>query len=84
MTTFFATLRIFHGNTPDPAVVNVEVPAIDLPQAVHMLGAFKAGLAAHPQFSTGMEESLAAKPTRGQKYLTMREAANWLRNNVFS
>ena len=84
MTTFFADLRVYANPKHEETFVSVEVPAPDLQQALALLMAFKAGLSAHPGFDTAMEESLAAKPTRGRNYLTMREAAQHLRNNVFS
>lgn len=84
MTTFFATLRITHAyDKGEPLSLAVEIPASDLPAAVHMLMAFKAGLAVHPRFVAGSEESLSAAKTRGQYYLTLREAANHLRDRVF-
>lgn len=84
MTTFFATLRIAHAyDKGEPLSLNVEVPAQDLPQAVHMLMAFKAGLAVHPRYVAGSEESLSATKTRGHQYRTLREAANYLRDSVF-
>lgn len=83
MTTFFADLRIYANPKHEQTTVSIEVAAADLSQALACLMAFKAGLSAHPGFDTAMEESLAAKPTRGRQYLTMREAAQFLRTNVF-
>jgi hypothetical protein len=83
MTTFFADLRVYANPKHEDTTVSVEVPAADLPQALAILMAFKAGLSAHPDFDTAMEESLAASKTRGRQYLTMREAASFLRDTVF-
>ena len=84
MTCFFADLRIFVNPRHEAQTISVEVPAADIQTAVHMLMAWKAGLSANPRFDTAMEESLSATKRRGVNYLTLREAANHLRNNVFS
>jgi hypothetical protein len=83
MTTFFADVRIFTSPKHEATTISVEVPAADLHSAVQMLMAWKAGLTASPRFDTAMEESLSASRTRGRNYLTLREAAQHLRNNVF-
>lgn len=83
MTTFFADLRVYANPKHEETTVSVEIAADDIHQALGMLMAFKAGLSAHPGFDTAMEESLAASKTRGRQYLTMREAASFLRDNVF-
>jgi hypothetical protein len=84
MTTFFAEVRIFVNPKHEAETLCVEVPAPDLQQALALLMAWKAGLAANPRFDTAMEESLSAAKRRGASYLTMREAAAHLRNNVFA
>jgi hypothetical protein len=83
MTTFFADVRIIATGTADPATLSVEVPSCDMQTAVQTLMAWKAGLSANPRFDTAMEESLTAVKVRGRQYLTLREAATHLRNNVF-
>lgn len=83
MTTFYAEVRIYANPKHEPADLSIEVPAADIQTALAVLMAWKAGLAVHPRFDTAMEESLAASKTRGRQYLTLREAAAFLRNNVF-
>lgn len=83
MTTFFADVRIYKSPKHEPEILSVEVPALDMQAAVHMLMAWKAGLSVHPRFDTAMEESLQATKLRGRNYLTLREASLHLRNNVF-
>lgn len=87
MTTFYADLRVYTAlrlSRDEPAAVSVEIPARDIEQALALLMAWKAGLSVSAKYDTAMEESLAAKPTRGRTYLTLREASQHLRNNVFN
>lgn len=84
MTCFFAEIRIFVNPKHEAETLAVEVPAQDISQALGMLMAWKAGLSANPRFDTAMEESLSAAKRRGVSYLTLREAATHLRNNVFA
>lgn len=82
MTTFFSDLRVSRNSDEHYIIVSVEVPAPDLPAAVHMLMAFKAGLAANPNFGRANEESVYGVKRRGVTYLTMREAAMQLKNEL--
>ena len=83
MTTFYADINIYVNPKHEATSISVEIPADDLHHALQVLMAWKAGLSANPRFDTAMEESLAASRTRGRNYLTLREAAAHLRNNVF-
>ena len=83
MTTFYADIRLYTNPKHEPVDLSVEVGAPDMQTAVSILMAWKAGLSAHPRFDTAMEESVAASRTRGRTYVTLREAAAHLRNNVF-
>jgi len=80
MTTFYADVRIYHSRTDEPTTISIELPAPDMAQALQVVGAFKAGLSANPKFDRGTEESITEKPRRGTKYITLREAAQVLKN----
>ena len=86
MTTFYADVRIYkaHRLSTDDNLIAVEIPGPDIHAALAQLMAWKAGLAANPRFDTAMEESISAAKRRGVTYMTLREAASHLRNNVFS
>lgn len=85
MTIFFADVRItLDAQSENFHIVGLELGAADMPQALALLMAWKAGLAIHPRFDALMEESLSSTKKRGTNYMTLREASRWLRDNVFA
>lgn len=79
--SFFADVRVYRRPDHHYEIVNVEVPAPDLPTALSVLQAWIAGLASNPAFDTAFEESLYATKRRGSEYMTLREAAQRLQNH---
>lgn len=78
MTTFYCDLRVSRQTDDHYYTISVEVPAPDLPAAVQMLLAFKAGMAVHGNFGHASEESLYSMRRRMAEYWTLREAAQKL------
>jgi len=80
VTTFFCDLRVARNTDQNYWTVSIEVPAPDLPSAVQMTMAYKAGLSIHPNFDSAGEESIYNSRKRNIKYITMREGAKLLKH----
>lgn len=82
MTTFFADVRVYRLPDHHYAIVSVEFGADSLVDGVRVLQAWQAGLRVHPNFDSGMEESIYGTKRRNVDYYTLREASVYLSTNL--